>query len=204
VLLVPRVADGSPAANAGLQPDDVIVTYDDQKIYSPIQLGRLVRNDKPGQEVTLGIVRAGESNEVKVQIGDLADTNATRELESLSSQRPRRLRTATEEVDETWSSFDSLTLERQGKDSFKAAIKYRTNAGQITSRDFQGSIEDICKDVAAQHDMPVIERQHLLCALNASEKPIEFAGPSPRMARITGANSKRWPEREEVNWTFAF
>jgi membrane-associated protease RseP (regulator of RpoE activity) len=201
-VLVARVAEGSPAEKAGLEANDVVVTYDEQKIYSPVQLGRLVQNDKPGREATLGIVRSGQSKEVKVQVGDRADMHAVRGLESLSGERPRRAGTA-KEMDETWSSFDSLVLERTGENHFKAAIKYRDTNGRIASREFQGSIADIRKDVEAQHDMPAIERQHLLRAVAASERPTEFAMPRPRVAHASGTNAPR-VEREEVDWTIVF
>ena len=204
-VLVARVAESSPAAKAGLEANDVVVTYDNQKIYSPVQLGRLVRNDKPGREAMLGIVRAGESKEIKVQVGDRAEKTAVQELESmrtLSQERSRHPRTATE-MDQTWSAFDSLVLQRQGENHFKATIKYRDDRGKTSTREFQGSIADIRKDVEAQRDLPAIERHHLLRALAAPEQPSEFAA-QPRVAQASGSGSPGLVEREEVDWTFVF
>ena len=76
--------------------------------------------------------------------------------------------------------------------------------GKIVAREFQGSLADTRRDSDAQRDMPVIERQHLLRALTATERPIEFAMPRPRMARVPGTNAAPHVEREEVDWTFVF
>ena len=68
-LVVEDVADGSPAAKAGLQQHDILVSFDDQKLYSPEQLVRLVQNDKAGREAKLHIVRGGKPEEVRVTLG---------------------------------------------------------------------------------------------------------------------------------------
>ena len=67
-LLVEEVAEGSPAAKAGLQPHDILVSFDDQKLYSPEQLVKLVGYDKPGREAKLHIVRGGKAEEVRVTL----------------------------------------------------------------------------------------------------------------------------------------
>ena len=63
--------------------------------------------------------------------------------------------------------------------------------GKIVAREFQGSLADIRRDSDAQRDMPVIERQHLLRALTATERPIEFAMPRPRMAACQERTQRR-------------
>ena len=55
-ILVLHVAKDSPAAKAGLQPHDIVTSYNEHKLSSPEQLVKLVRADKPGHEVTLGFV----------------------------------------------------------------------------------------------------------------------------------------------------
>ena len=52
-LLVEQVMQDSPAARAGLQPFDILLQYNDQKLFSPEQLTRLVGSDSGGQPVKL-------------------------------------------------------------------------------------------------------------------------------------------------------
>jgi len=59
-LTIARVADGSPAALAGLQVNDVLVSIDGQQIQSGQQAQTILESKTPGQTVTLGIARNGQ------------------------------------------------------------------------------------------------------------------------------------------------
>jgi putative serine protease PepD len=60
-LYVQAVTPGGPAAQAGLRPSDVITTIDGQPATSNIQLQELTLTKKPGDTVTIGYTRAGQS-----------------------------------------------------------------------------------------------------------------------------------------------
>ena len=47
-MLIGRVEPSSPAEAAGLKPYDLLLSYDDQKLFSPEQLSRLVATDRAG------------------------------------------------------------------------------------------------------------------------------------------------------------
>lgn len=68
------VMDGTPAAGAGLQQGDVIVGIDDHAVGSAESLTGFVRQYASGDQVTLTVIRGGESIDVTV-------TLATREEE---------------------------------------------------------------------------------------------------------------------------
>ena len=68
-VLVRAVMPGSPAAKAGVKGDDILITYDDQKLFSPEQLAKLVMNHKPHRDVNLGIVRQGQVKHLRVTLG---------------------------------------------------------------------------------------------------------------------------------------
>ena len=53
--LVEDVVDDSPAADAGLQKDDVIVGYNGETVESVAELSRLVRETPAGRTVTLDV-----------------------------------------------------------------------------------------------------------------------------------------------------
>ncbi len=62
------VSPGSPAQEAGLQPRDIVVSFNNEKIRSASQLFELVQNTRVGDTVKLGVWRAGQSLELKAVI----------------------------------------------------------------------------------------------------------------------------------------
>ena len=67
------IADDSPAADAGLAPDDVIVAIDDEAVRNPGALRKALRDYSPGDEVTLSVVKGGgdaEPADVTVVLGE--------------------------------------------------------------------------------------------------------------------------------------
>jgi hypothetical protein len=78
-LVVDRVEPNTPAEKAGLKQHDLIEKLDDQLLINPEQLATLLRSKKPGDEVTLGIVRQGEHQSVKAKLEEKeVDANAYR------------------------------------------------------------------------------------------------------------------------------
>jgi putative serine protease PepD len=68
-LFVQGVTPGGPAAMAGLRADDVITTIDGEPATSNIQLQELTLTKKPGDTVSLGYSRAGQSATATVTLG---------------------------------------------------------------------------------------------------------------------------------------
>jgi serine protease Do len=62
------VLPGSPAEEAGLEKEDVILEYQGDRVAGAAQLTRLVRETPPGRTVTLGISRGGANRSVKVKV----------------------------------------------------------------------------------------------------------------------------------------
>jgi membrane-associated protease RseP (regulator of RpoE activity) len=71
-LVVTYVVTESPAAKAGLQKHDVLVTFDDQTLVHPAQLRKLVRSRNVGDTVKLSYYRAGKLRSVSVHLGHSA------------------------------------------------------------------------------------------------------------------------------------
>jgi S1-C subfamily serine protease len=64
-----NVAEGSPAAQAGLQAGDVITDVDGSAIKSASDLRQQVRSRQPGDQVTLTYSRGGNSAQAQVTLG---------------------------------------------------------------------------------------------------------------------------------------
>ncbi|MBU0495972.1 MAG: PDZ domain-containing protein [Chloroflexi bacterium] len=68
--LITEVVPGSPAEAAGLQPGDVIVSVDRQRLQDGQNLADIVTQYRPGDEVTLGLWRQGHTEFVRVRLGE--------------------------------------------------------------------------------------------------------------------------------------
>jgi hypothetical protein len=67
-LIVDHAQPGEPADKAGLKTHDVIVRFGDQKLVNAMQLGTLVRAQKPGDEIELTVIREGKETTVKAKL----------------------------------------------------------------------------------------------------------------------------------------
>jgi putative serine protease PepD len=68
-LYVQAVTPGGPAARAGLQASDVITSVDGEPATSNLQLQELTLTKKPGDTVSIGYSRAGQSATATVTLG---------------------------------------------------------------------------------------------------------------------------------------
>ncbi|MFQ5690380.1 MAG: PDZ domain-containing protein [Gemmatimonadota bacterium] len=69
-VVVEDVLEDSPAAEAGLEDDDVIVRWNGTRVESVVQLRRLVRETPGGRSVSLGVVRDGSERQIHVELGE--------------------------------------------------------------------------------------------------------------------------------------
>ncbi len=69
--LVSTVEKGGPADRAGLQPGDVILSYNGTGIERSSELPRLVGETKPGDKAKLRVWRGGAERELMVEVGEL-------------------------------------------------------------------------------------------------------------------------------------
>jgi serine protease Do len=67
-LLVVRMSPQSEAYRAGVEPGDVILTFNEQAIDDPAQFYRLVADARIGSSVTISVLRNGRRRDVKVPI----------------------------------------------------------------------------------------------------------------------------------------
>jgi membrane-associated protease RseP (regulator of RpoE activity) len=182
-LLVEQVIQDSPAARAGLQPFDILLQYNDQKLFSPEQLTRLVGSDSGGQPVKLTVVRGGKVSTLDVTLGESSPPQAMNRLSRIEPHRlsamPRTpsvgpAQQGRGDNEEVWESFDSLSLDKVGDDKYKAVIGYLADDGTHKRLEFKGSRDEIRQKILAQKNLPATERDQLLDALTARDEVIPF------------------------------
>jgi serine protease Do len=69
-IIVTEVVEDSPASEAGIRSEDVIVKFNGRNIQSSSDFRRRVAEMMPGTEVTLTLLRNGQEEEVKVVLGE--------------------------------------------------------------------------------------------------------------------------------------
>ncbi|UCD71024.1 MAG: DegQ family serine endoprotease [Syntrophobacterales bacterium] len=71
--LVAQVIENSPAKKAGIKREDIIIQFDDKKIYKMNQLPRIVANTPVGNQVEVKVIRQGSEKTLKVVVGKLKE-----------------------------------------------------------------------------------------------------------------------------------
>lgn len=67
--LIAGVMDDSPAEEAGIEQEDVVIELNGEKVKGTSHLTRLIKGHSPGDAVTLKIVRDGEQKSIAVILG---------------------------------------------------------------------------------------------------------------------------------------
>jgi len=184
-VLVTEVAANSPAAKAGLKANDVLVSYDDQKLYPPEQLIKVVGAGGPGREATIDYIREGKPGNCKVTLGERPTPSLHEEQDQRSQRSPSpqqfreffgQLRRGNDNA--SWDLIDALKLTRVDGQRWRAEIDYRTKDGKKEHKTFEGTRDAIRKDIESAKDIPADERSQLLHSLNMdnsmSEMPFPF------------------------------
>ena len=96
--LVSDVAKDSPAAKAGLERGDVIVSVDGKSVSDGNALRNEIASTRPGTSVGLGVLRDGQARELHAQIGELKSSNAKAEGDDPGSAEGGRLGLAVQPI----------------------------------------------------------------------------------------------------------
>jgi len=87
--LVTDVPDDGPASEAGLQADDVVVSWNGSRIESAAQLSRMVRETPAGRAIDLGYMRDGRERTVRVELATRSPMVARQLMPQMEEARGR-------------------------------------------------------------------------------------------------------------------
>ncbi|NBO63986.1 MAG: PDZ domain-containing protein [Acidobacteria bacterium] len=142
-VIVGMVEPGSPAAAAGIQPNDCILTLDGVAIVNRLQFFQAMVSTPPGKKIGLGLLRNGESLQVIVETGE-RPSPAGQQRRRLFSEVDSMLRMAEENrklAEEAIAKGDlaagarfreTETIFRQMSDDNRAYIESELREGRIT------------------------------------------------------------------------
>ncbi len=74
-VVITRVANNSPAANAGLEPTDVIISFDGEPVPNSVTLRQVLYTTAVGETVEVEFYRAGELQTAEVEMEPASTTN---------------------------------------------------------------------------------------------------------------------------------
>ena len=103
---VTKVYTGSPADEAGIEEDDIIIKYDGKNVNSPEDLVDLVRGTDLGKEVEITYLRNGETKTVGAKIAERRGSSRIRIF-----KRPRNI--PGEALQKTWLGVSTTSLNDQ-------------------------------------------------------------------------------------------
>jgi serine protease Do len=117
--LIAGVEDKGPAKPAGIEPGDVVVTFDGKEIREPKDLSRVVADTAVGKEVDVVIIRKGQEETHKVTLGRLDDGDKAVQM-AAKTQEP-----AEKPVTQKALGLDLATLSKdlRGRYKIKDSVK---------------------------------------------------------------------------------
>jgi len=164
-ILIKDFAPDSPSETSDLKPFDVIIEYQDVKLYHPSQFIKLVRNDKPGRQIKLKVVRKGEIMDIPVTLGAQKTPNP--------------------------KEFNSVMVKSMGNNNYKASVRFIGPNGNKQFRSYEGTRDELLDQALNARDLPLDEREQLLRALR-SQKGKSNTGMGSFMPFGTNESGKDW------------
>jgi serine protease Do len=177
--LVTGVSEGSPAAKAGIQVEDVITAFNGQPIHNEVDLREAAARATPGQDATMTIVRNGKQQTVTVRIGEMPTEKAAQAVPQQSQGR-----TGMQVADLTPDVARQLGLDPNTKGVVVAAVQPASPAAEagiqpgdvlvrIAGKDVTSASQaaDIIKGLKAGETISVITRRDKTRILNRVQLP---------------------------------
>jgi len=180
-VMIQSVSPNSPASKAGLQPYDILLRFNDQKLYSAQQLAGLVSANKAGDDISLKLVRNGNSKEAKVTLeSQSVTTQAMRSPFSrhpffgsnlqpfarpLMPMQPLNPSIAKGSNKNVMQQFESISINKTGDGKVKAEVSYEIN-GDKKEFTFEGQYDEVRKQISEDKELPDDKKNALLNALD--------------------------------------
>jgi serine protease Do len=190
-VLVADVQPNSPAAQAGLKQFDILVKIDDQKLYSPEQLIKLVHDMKPGTDEPVTYVRGGKEATTHVKLGESHGPQAHTgsPMAGWTDQQFSPGRQSMTDDGAGWEAFDAIRIAKLGEHKWRAEVDFRTKDGKVEHKKYEGSRDEIRQAIRGEKDVTPVERAQLLRSLNLEQTGFDWMMPFERFAPMAGTYS---------------
>jgi len=190
-VMIQSISPDSPASKAGLQTYDVLLSFNDQQLYSAQQLAGLVSSSATDSDIKLSLVRNGKKQDVSITLG--AHTIANQPLAPMTRHpfsgfnnqpfgRPFMqpqpfaqplfpqpvLPFGKSGNGNIMQQFESISIKQTGDGTVHAEVSFETN-GDKKEFTFEGKYDDVRKQIKENKELPEDKKNSLLNALQ--DKP---------------------------------
>jgi len=141
-VMISHVDPGQPAAQAGLQAGDAIVSIDGHAIASGDELVDIISSHKPGDQVDIGYMRNGKLMHATVTIGDWDKVQAAAQASAAENEGPENQTTPGESSTRLGVTVTNLPAGSPAglHGVLIQSVKPGSFADQIGAGDFQGGV----------------------------------------------------------------
>jgi membrane-associated protease RseP (regulator of RpoE activity) len=180
-VMVQSVVPDSPAEKAGIKDFDIILSYNDQKLYSAKQLAGLVAADQANNEATLSIVQNAAKKDLKVTLGGRElNLKPLRPMQQkhpmfnnlgrspmMPSVPPFNLSKPSGKVN-SMQQFESFSIKQTGDDNYRAEVEFQENGGEKKHFTFEGKYDEVREQIKKEKGLPAEKKTSLLNALKGN------------------------------------
>lgn len=145
--VIGKVEDGSPAASAGLQENDVIIAFNQQKVFNPAHLYRFLTESAPGDSAKLSISRNGALQELVVRLGQRRASQKD-ETQRLFGDSDAMLRAAEDRIKQAEEA------RQRGDEKEAARLLEEEKEFRRGSEESRAAVERDLRDGKIQPDIP--------------------------------------------------
>lgn len=167
-ILVDSVVAGSPAEMAGLRAYDVLLSFEDQRLFNRDQLQALVSETTPGAVVTFQIVRGGKQQALPVTLGS----------RDVKPKKPSR--------------WESLNISQDIREMLQDITENPEIRAALSEA--EGEIEDPMESISESLPSDEEIRENIEHALNS----LKETGAQIRDIEILGGSDEKESEGDEV------
>ena len=177
-ILVARVEKPSPAEQAGILSNDILLSFDGQKLYSPTQLTGLVASSNVGKSVEILLIRKGKVTSLNTEIArrpnrfERSRGGVKRPMMRPPLQGNQPMPQQVPKLQQpslAWDSFESVEVKTLQDGRYHAAVSFKDKNNEVKNFTFVGKKDEILQQIRQQKNLPEDKRKALLNALNMNQ-----------------------------------
>jgi len=172
-LMVERVEANSPAAEAGINQFDVLLSLGGQKLYSAEQLSKLVKHSNANSQIEIEIIQQGQVKTLNPTLTGGHKRTLARTQRQLPYyqawpryQAPIPKIQPAPEPSTAWDKFETVEVKTLPDGRYRAKVSYKNKSNEIKSFTFEGKKQEIIQQITQLKELPQDKKVALLKALN--------------------------------------
>lgn len=167
-IVVVDVTVNGPAFSAGLRRYDVISAVNGVPVIDPRQLGAMLIRSKPGETLNFTLARRGEIMNLPVILGSKPQPRAPHVADSSEQITYKSFTGSGKKAPaEAKIHFDAVAVETNDGEHFRAKLQF-LDGNEKRNYKFEGTREEIAKEITGNQDIPEAEKTKLMKALGSS------------------------------------